>query len=72
MVLNKNLLYSTWNSAQCYVPAWTGEGFRGEWICINVWLTPFTVSPETTTMLLIDYRCIVLSHFSHIRLFATP
>ena len=21
-ITNKNLLYSTWNSAQCYVPAW--------------------------------------------------
>ena len=24
-VTNKNLPYSTWNSAQCYVPAWVGE-----------------------------------------------
>ena len=23
-ITNKNLLYSTWNSAQCYVPAWMG------------------------------------------------
>ena len=28
-ITNKNLLYSTWNSAQCYVPAWT-EGDLGE------------------------------------------
>ena len=26
---NKNLLYSTWNSAQCYVAAWMGRGFEG-------------------------------------------
>ena len=25
-ITNKDLLYSTWNSAQCYVAAWMGEG----------------------------------------------
>ena len=25
-ITNKNLLNSTWDSAQCYVPAWMGEG----------------------------------------------
>ena len=29
-ITNKNLLYSTWNSAQCYVPAWMRGEFRGE------------------------------------------
>ena len=29
---NKDLLYSTWNFTQCYVPAWMGGGFGGEWI----------------------------------------
>ena len=28
-ITNKDLLYSTWTSAQCYVPAWIGEGFWG-------------------------------------------
>ena len=42
-ITNKNLLYSTWNFAQHYVPAWIGEGFRGEWIHVCVWLSPFTV-----------------------------
>ena len=28
-ITNKNLLYSTWNSAQCYVAAWVGGNFRG-------------------------------------------
>ena len=28
-ITNKDLLYSTWNSAQCYVAAWTG-GSLGE------------------------------------------
>ena len=31
---NKNLLYSKWNSAQCYEPAWMGGGFRGEQIYV--------------------------------------
>ena len=26
-IINKDLLYSAWNSAQCYVPAWMGGGF---------------------------------------------
>ena len=29
---NKDLLYSTWNSAHCYVAAWMEREFRGEWI----------------------------------------
>ena len=31
-ITNKHLLYSTWNSAQCYVPAWLAVGLGGEWI----------------------------------------
>ena len=38
-----NLLYSTGNSAQCYVAPWMGEEFGGEWIRVYVWLNPFTV-----------------------------
>ena len=30
-ITNKDLLYSTRDSAPCYVPAWMEEGF-GEWI----------------------------------------
>ena len=40
---NKNLLYSTGNSAQCYVAAWMGGGFGGEGIHVYAWLSPFTV-----------------------------
>ena len=29
-ITNKDLLYSTGNSAQCYVAAWMGGEFRGE------------------------------------------
>ena len=42
-ITNKDLLYSTWNSTKCYVPAWTGEGYGGKRIHIYVWLSLFTV-----------------------------
>ena len=42
-ITSKDLLYSTGNSAQCYVAAWMGEGFGGEWIHVYVWLSPFAV-----------------------------
>ena len=25
-IINKDLMYGTWNSAQCYMAAWMGEG----------------------------------------------
>ena len=28
---------------QCYVAAWMGEEFEGEWIQEYVWLSPFAV-----------------------------
>ena len=35
----KNLQYSTWNSAQCYVAAWMGGGFAGEgYMYIRGWV----------------------------------
>ena len=41
---NKDLLYSTLNSAQCYVSAWKGGKFGGEWMHVYVWLSPFTAT----------------------------
>ena len=38
-IANKDLLYSTGNSAQCYVAAWMGGEFGGEWVHVN----PFAV-----------------------------
>ena len=35
-VTNKDLLYSTGNSAQCHVAAWMGGKFGGEWIHVYV------------------------------------
>ena len=34
--ITKNLLYSTGNSAQCYVATWMGGKFGREWICVYV------------------------------------
>ena len=42
-VTNKDLLYSTWNSAQSYMVAWMEGKFGGEWIHVYVWLSPFIV-----------------------------
>ena len=42
-ITNKDLLYNTGNSAQCYVAAWMGGEFGGEWIHAYVWLSPFYV-----------------------------
>ena len=40
---NNNILYSTWNSVQCYVEARIGGESGGEWLHGYVWLSPFTV-----------------------------
>ena len=42
-ITNKDLLYSTGNSPQCYMAGWMGGEFRGEWIHVYVWLNPFAV-----------------------------
>ena len=42
-ITNKNLLYSTGNSARCYLAAWMGGGFGEGWIHVYVWLSPFPV-----------------------------
>jgi len=36
-------MFSTGNFVQCYVAAWMGGDFRGEWIHVYVWLSPFTI-----------------------------
>ena len=42
-ITNKDLLYSTWNSAQCYEAAWMGGEFGGKGMHVYAWLSPFTV-----------------------------
>ena len=50
---NKDLLYSTWNSAQCYVVAWMGGGLgKNEYMYICM-AESLPYLPETTTTLLI-------------------
>lgn len=50
-ITNKDLLYSAWNSVQCYKAAWMGGESRGEWKCIYLWLSPFAVHVK------LSYRC---------------
>ena len=42
-ITSKDLLYSTGNSAQCYVAAWMGGEFGRKWIHVYVWLSTFAV-----------------------------
>ena len=42
-IANKDLLYSTWNSTQCYVPAWRGRVVGREWMHVYVWPSLFTL-----------------------------
>ena len=36
-------IYSTWNSAQCYMAAWMGGEFEGEYIHVYLWLSLFAL-----------------------------
>ena len=42
-ITKKNLLCNTGNSVQCYVAAWMGGEFGGEWMHVYVQLSPFAV-----------------------------
>ena len=42
-ISSKDLVYSTWNSAQCYVATWMGGEFGEEWMHAYIWLSPFAV-----------------------------
>lgn len=42
-ITNKDLLYSTWNSARCYMAAWMGGAFGRERIHVYEWWRLFTV-----------------------------
>ena len=54
-ITNKDLLYSTGKFAQCYVAAWMGGEFVGEWIHAYFMAEFFRCSSETITTLLIRY-----------------
>ena len=62
--VNKDLMYSTWISAQCYVAVWMGGGL-GENEYMQVCLSPFTSSPEIITALFMGYVCSVTSVVSN-------
>ena len=62
-ITNKDLLYSTWNSVQCYVAAWMGGEFREECIHVYVRLNAFGGSPENITTLLMSYSPIQTKKF---------
>ena len=49
---NRDLLYNTGKSAQCYVATWMEGEFGGELIHVYVWLSP---SSESVRTLLIGY-----------------
>ena len=42
-ITNKDILYSTGNSAQWYMATWMGGESGGEWIHVYVWLNPFAI-----------------------------
>ena len=42
-ITNKDLWYSTGNSAQCYVAAWMGGEFEGEQIHVYVLMSSFAI-----------------------------
>ena len=43
-ITNEDLLYSTWNSVQCYVAAQIGGEFGGQWIHVYVQLRPLPLT----------------------------
>ena len=61
-ITNKDLLYNTGNSAECYVAAWMGGEFGGEWIHAYVWLSPFAVHLKQSQHCLSTMKVKTLSH----------
>ena len=55
-IINKDLLYSTWISAQSYVAAWMGEEFGVEWIHVYIWLNLFAMHLKLS-------QCCLLIHY---------
>ena len=55
-ITNKDLLYRTWNFAQCYVAVWLGGEVGGEWTHIYVCMAEsLCCSHETITTLFFSY-----------------
>ena len=47
-ITNRVLLYSAGKSAQCYAAAWVEEEYGGEWICVSIWPSAFSVHLEVS------------------------
>ena len=54
-ITNKDLLYSTWNSAQCYVAAWMGGELRERMDTCICKAESLCCSLETITTLSVGY-----------------
>ena len=54
-ITNEDLLYSTGNSAQCYMAAWMGGEFGGRMDTCICMAESLCCAPETITTLLIGY-----------------
>ena len=59
-ITNKDLLYSTGKSAQCYMVALMGGKFGGEWIQGYVWLSPIAVPLKLSHI--VNQLCAVLCY----------
>ena len=57
-IINKDLPYGTWNSAQCYTAAWRGKEFGAECIHVYVWLNSFAIH------LKLSQHCLLISYTS--------
>ena len=63
-ITNKDLLYSTRKSVQCYISAWMGGEFGGTWIHVYVHMAEsLCCSLETYPTLLISYTPIQNNKF---------
>ena len=45
-ITSKDLPYSAWNTARCYVAVWMGREFGGEWVHVCVWLSALSGYPK--------------------------
>ena len=71
-ITSRDLLCSTWNSAPCYVAAWTGRGVWGRTDTCLCLAESLHCSPETITTLLISYTPIQNKKLKAIFFFKLP
>ena len=66
-ISNKDLLYSTWNSAQCYVAAWMGREFGGKMDTCICMAESLYCLPEMISTLFISYTPIQNKRFKFLK-----